>query len=468
MAEVVHFTDWPWQHWASLQPDTIALVTDTERYTWRSFSEHVYQLAAYFARQGLQKHQAVILRGKNSVELLLSQLAIIASGARVLPLNPRLPDRLLDELLPHLNIDFVIDFDGLGTLTKDYPTLEYSNFLLFTANDDFQLMQYTEALNLPATLILTSGSTGLPKAAVHHVTAHLNSAEGVINVMNYQQQDCWLLSLPLFHVSGQGIVWRWLLRGGGLSIMARPLIEALQKVTHASLIPTQLWRLLNQDTAPDTALKEVLLGGATIPTALTDLAASRDIVCWSGYGMTEMASTVCAKRADGKKGVGIALKGKQVRIVNDEIQIQSSSQAMGYWFDGEIKPLKCTEGWFQTNDKGAFIENEYQILGRLDNVFISGGECVQPEDIEAIINSHPKVVQSFVIPIDDAEFGQRPVAVIELDDSEELNDIAAWLKDKVAPYQYPMAYYRLANELKASGIKVSRQQIKNWLLKESE
>lgn len=467
MAEVVHFTDWPWQHWASLQPNTIALVTDTESYTWRSFSDHVYQLAAHFARQGLQKHQAVILRGKNSVELLLSQLAIMASGARVLPLNPRLPDRLLDELLPHLNIDFVIDFEGLDTLAKNYPTLDYSNFDSFAANERFQLVQYTEMLNEPATLILTSGSTGLPKAAVHHVTAHLNSAEGVISVMNYQQQDCWLLSLPLFHVSGQGIVWRWLLRGGGLAIMARPLIEALQEVTHASLIPTQLWRLLNQNNNPDIALKEVLLGGATIPTALTDLAASRDIVCWSGYGMTEMASTVCAKRADGKKGVGIPLKGKQVRIANDEIQIQSSSQAMGYWFDGQIKPLKCTEGWFQTNDKGAFIENEYQILGRLDNVFISGGECVQPEDIEAVINSHPQVVQSFIIPIDDVEFGQRPVAVIELDDSDKLNDVATWLKDKVAPYQYPMAYYHLADELKASGIKVSRQQIKNWLSKQS-
>lgn len=463
MAEVVHFTDWPWQYWASLKPNTIALVTDTERYTWSSFSERVYQLAAHFARQGLQKHQAVVLRGKNSVDLLLSQLAIIASGSRVLPLNPRLPDRLLGELLPHLNIDFVIDFEGLGTLTKDYPTLDYSNFSSFTVDDDFQLIPYTEALNLPATLILTSGSTGLPKAAVHHIAAHLSSAEGVIGAMNYQQQDCWLLSLPLFHVSGQGIVWRWLLRGGGLALKTTPLVEALREVTHASLIPTQLWRLLNQNPRADIMLKEVLLGGAAIPTSLTDLASSHGIDCWSGYGMTEMASTVCAKRADGKKGVGIPLKGKQVRIVDDEIQIQSSSQAIGYWFDGEIHPLKCTEGWFQTNDKGAFIEDEYQILGRLDNVFISGGECVQPEDIEAIINSHPQVVQSFIVPIDDAEFGERPVAIIDLMDEATLEIIATWLKDKVAPYQYPIAYYLLVDELKAGGIKVSRQQIKNWL-----
>ncbi len=90
--------------------------------------------------------------------------------------------------------------------------------------------------------------------------------------------------------------------------------------------------------------------------------------------MTEMASTVCAKRADGKK-VSLPLKGKQVRLVDDEIQIQSDSQALGYWFNGQLHPLNCLDNWFKTNDKGAFIDGEYQIIGRLDNLFISGGEC---------------------------------------------------------------------------------------------
>ncbi|EFB71325.1 2-succinylbenzoate--CoA ligase [Providencia rustigianii] len=464
MAELTHFTDWPWRHWASQHPDSIALLTDSESYTWQTLSEQVSNLSTYFSMQGLTQEQCVVLRGKNSVELLLSQLAIIACGARVLPLNPRLPERLIDELLPHLDVDFVIDFTDDDKILSGYPRLDYQLYDHFIGEELFKLNNFQKVIDQPATLILTSGSTGLPKAAVHSVAAHLNSADGVLSVMNYQQNDCWLLSLPLFHVSGQGIVWRWLLKGRSLALRTAPLPEALQGVTHASLVPTQLWRLLNDGRQVDINLKEVLLGGAMIPTPLTELAMSQGIICWSGYGMTEMASTVCAKRADGKKGVGLPLKGKQLRIVDDEIQIQSSSQAMGYWFDGELLPLKCSEGWFKTNDKGALIDGEYQILGRLDNLFISGGECVQPEDIESVINSHPQVSQSFIIPIDDEQFGQRPVAVIEADESLGLTMLADWLKDKLAPYQFPKTFYHLVPELKAGGIKVSRQQVKQWVL----
>ncbi|EKT55597.1 O-succinylbenzoic acid--CoA ligase [Providencia sneebia DSM 19967] len=151
-------------------------------------------------------------------------------------------------------------------------------------------------------------------------------------------------------------------------------------------------------------------------------------------------------------------------MVDGEIQIQAKSQALGYWFDGNISQLKTQDGWFKTNDKGIYIDNEYQVIGRLDNLFISGGECVQPEDIEAVINSHPSVGQSFVIPIDDSEFGQRPVAVIELTEEISLASIAAWLKDKLTPYQYPAHFYQLANELKSHGIKISRRQVRHWVL----
>ncbi|MEQ5109915.1 o-succinylbenzoate--CoA ligase [Providencia vermicola] len=464
MAELTQFRDWPWQHWANLQPNSIALQSDCESLTWDSLNQQVKDLVTYFSMQGVTNGQCVALRGKNSVELLLSQLALIACGARVLLLNPKIPERTLRELLPHLDISFVIDFtDDIETLSN-YRNLDYQLYYHFIGDDEFQPVNFQIHVTQPATLILTSGSTGLPKAAVHSVEAHLSSADGVVNAMDYQQGDCWLLSLPLFHVSGQGIVWRWLLKGGTLALKSTPLIDALQGVTHASLVPTQLWRLLNGEFDSQLSLKEVLLGGASIPVALTDLAESRGIACWSGYGMTEMASTVCAKRADGKRGVGLPLKGKQIRIVADEVQVKSTSQALGYWFDGKIKPLNCIDGWFKTNDKGAFIDGEYQILGRLDNLFISGGECVQPEDIEAVINSHPNVSQSFIIPIDDTEFGQRPVAVVECDSDLPLSELSVWLKDKLAPYQYPKSFYQLEPSLKSGGIKVSRQQVKSWVL----
>ena len=143
-------------------------------------------------------------------------------------------------------------------------------------------------------MTLTSGSTGLPKA-VHSANAHLASAAGVLALMPFAAGDDWLLSLPLFHVSGQGIVWRWLLAGARLMVRDKqPLAQMLHGCTHASLVPTQLWRLLNDDAA--VSLKAVLLGGASIPVELTERARKQGIRSFCGYGLTEFASTVCAKR----------------------------------------------------------------------------------------------------------------------------------------------------------------------------
>ncbi len=463
MALLTPFSDWPWRYWAQQQADTPALLTETGDLTWSALSNDIDRLAQYFAAQGLKQGDGLVLRGKNSVEFLLLQLAAISSGARVLPLNPTLPIDILDALLPHLNIDFVIELDCKTQLLMNYPTLSYHDVTQFIAKEPFDsVVDFTR----PATLILTSGSTGLPKAAVHTLEAHLASANGVLSLLDFQSTDSWLLSLPLFHVSGQGIIWRWLLQGAGLAIKpTQPLAIALTGVTHASLVPTQLWRLLEQQQLQDCSLTDVLLGGAMIPTELTDLAEAQGIRCWSGYGMTEMASTVCAKRADGKAGVGLPLAGKKIRLQHQEVQISSDSQALGYWFDGEIKPLNLQDGWFATNDKGAFIDGEYCILGRLDNLFFSGGEGIQPEDIEKVINMHPQVQQSFIIPITDVEFGQRPVAVIEVSESA-LAELKLWLKTKLATFQYPVSFYLLTDELKQGGIKVSRERVKQWVQKQ--
>lgn len=82
----------------------------------------------------------------------------------------------------------------------------------------------------------------------------------------------------------------------------QPLEQMLAGCTHASLVPTQLWRLLVNNTP--VTLKAVLLGGAAIPVELTEQAREQGIRCWCGYGLTEFASTVCAKEADGLADVG--------------------------------------------------------------------------------------------------------------------------------------------------------------------
>ncbi|MDC9615274.1 o-succinylbenzoate--CoA ligase [Xenorhabdus khoisanae] len=461
---VIEWTRWPWQHWAAIHPQKQAIQLYDEQLNWQQLTKRINAIVTHFHQQGLSENSGVILRGKNSGGLLLCYLAALQCGARVLPLNPQLPDRLLEELLPHLNISYGVDFTGSPSPVIQVKELNWQQKRSSIPEQSIPWETVSWEIGRPASMILTSGSSGLPKAAVHSIGANLASAQGILSCMDFQPDDSWLLSLPLFHVSGQGILWRWLQQGAKLVLRdLHPLERALSGCTHASLVPTQLWRLLEQPLKHPLTLKEILLGGAVIPTTLTQRAEQLGIRCWCGYGLTEMASTVCVKRADGLPGVGNSLPGKSIRLVDEEIQIRADSIASGYWFDGKLNPLTNKEGWFSTRDRGVFEQGELRILGRLDNQFFSGGEGIQPEDIERIINQHPKIEQSFVVPVPDVEFGHRPVAVIETKYPELIETLSGWLSDKLAAFQIPIAYYLLPSQLKDGGIKISRQQVKQWI-----
>ncbi len=454
------FFDWPWRQWATQRPDAIALIRGQREISWLRLAEEVNALCARFYQSGVREGQGVALRGKNGEELLLAYLAVLQLGARVLPLNPQLPESLLAELLPSLDIHYGWCAHN-GVWSSDIAPL--SPFSAELLSCDYQDEHAPWPCDSALTMTLTSGSSGLPKAVVHRPGAHLANARGLLQRMPFEVGDRWLLSLPLFHVSGQGILWRWLFKGATLvQRNMHPLGDALSGCTHASLVPTQLWRLLEQP-ASGLALKQVLLGGATIPVELTDRALNAGISCWCGYGMTEMASTACAKPADASAGVGVPLPGRELRIVRDEIWLKGSGQALGYWQKGHVRELTDAEGWFHTRDRGEIRDGELFVQGRLDNLFFSGGEGIQPEDIERALATHPAVHQAFVVPIDSAEFGQRPVAVIDSDIGFDIAKLSTWLEGKVPRFQIPDAYYLLPERLKQGGIKISRQAVREWV-----
>lgn len=454
---MAQLNDWPWRYWAAQRPQATAVMVGHQPVTWLELQRQVAGMAADFQQQGVVPGSGVVLCGKNSYPLLLGYLALLQCGARLLPLNPALPTSMLATLLPDLSIDFAFIPDGLPELSSEIIGLSPS------AGAQCPLQELPWQPQRLATLTLTSGSSGLPKAAAHNYAAHLASAEGVLHLMDFQPQDRWLLSLPLFHVSGQGIVWRWLAVGAQLVVRdMQPLADALAGCTHASLVPTQLWRLLSEPMT-EHALKEVLLGGAMIPVSLTQQAEAVGIRCWCGYGLTELASTVCAKRADELPGVGLPLPGREIRLVEQEVWIRSPSLALGYWQRGALLPLADDQGWFHTRDRGVMEQGELRIIGRLDNLFFNGGEGVQPEDVERVLAAHPQIRQVFIVPVDDPEFGQRPVAVIDYEDELTLEALLEWGDGKLANFQRPIALFALPDALKTGGIKISRRRLRQWV-----
>ena len=365
------FSDWPWRHWRRLREEAQALRLNERRLSWRELCAQIDALAVGFHAQGVRDGDGVLLRAYNQPDALLAWLALLQCGARVLPLNPQLPAPLLAELLPSLGLRHALVLNG-----GDLPVA--LNPLALHTGDGVHAVAWRE--DRIASMTLTSGSTGLPKAAVHAFRAHLASAEGVLAIIPFAPQDDWLLSLPLFHVSGQGILWRWLLAGAGLTV---------------------------RDKQP--------------------------------------------------------LPGREVRIVDGEVWLRSDSIAAGYWRDGQMVPLANADGWFATRDRGRLEHGRLTILGRVDNLFFSGGEGIQPEEVERVIGAHPWITQVFIVPQDDAEFGQRPVAVVECGEHDDPSALAGWCADKLARFQQPVRWLRLPESLKTGGIKISRRALRDWV-----
>ncbi|AKD37720.1 O-succinylbenzoic acid--CoA ligase [Pasteurella multocida subsp. multocida OH4807] len=457
----------PWQQFAhdSTKMNQIALHNSQgEVFTWQQLNQRIQHDAALLQAQGVSEQSGVALCGKNEMTLLCLYLATIQLGARVLPLNPAFSREKIQQVCLDADIQFY--FSLIPLVVEGCQPL-CLNLDIAHAIDDSIVRSDSAAFLRPATMTLTSGSTGRPKAVVHHVQAHLDNAEGVCQLMQFSEKNSWLLSLPLYHVSGQGIVWRWLLTGAVLHFPQADFYASVSEVSHVSLVPTQLQRLLTywrEHAIQHVKTAHILLGGAQISPELTQQLTAWQVNSYSGYGMTEMASTVFAKLSDEKRGVGQPLMNREYQLVEQEIWLKGAGLALGYWKNGMIFPLTNQQGWLQTKDKGMWCDNELVILGRVDNMFISGGENIQPEEIEKWIQQWQFVKQVFVLPKNDLEFGHRPVAFIEFTQPFSLTlvqQLQDWLSDKLEKFKHPVQYFQLDSQtLQQGAIKISRADLK--------
>ncbi|HHW7566825.1 TPA: o-succinylbenzoate--CoA ligase [Mannheimia haemolytica] len=454
----------PTQFWAAHSAQNVAIIWEkgTSDYlnhlpsniTWHSLNQLIAQAIFVLQQQGATPHSLIAYCGSHRLIGLLTYCASLALGAKILMLNPAQTASQRQAILDDNGVDLIINdadfakFSAKTTACNAFPTIDFEK---------------------PATLTLTSGSSGKPKAVVHSIAAHLYSAEGVCELMAFEQPNSWLLSLPLFHVSGQGIIWRWLFKGATLYVHEdkSDFFLSAQKVSHLSLVPTQLQRYLNQ--LDSMVSQKCLLGGSMLPAELIAQAQQSGMTTFSGYGMTEMASTICAVEND-LNSVGFPLKHRELKLENGEIWVKGKSLGLGYWQkNGQIRPLANTQGWFATKDRGEWNHKKQLVIkGRLDNMFISGGENIQPEEIEQLIFRSQLVEQIIVLPIEDKQFGHRPVAFLQFkqsDSKNELHKLKIWLSDKLERFKQPVAYYLLDIEKyqKQGLIKLSRTQLQQDL-----
>jgi O-succinylbenzoic acid--CoA ligase len=321
----------------------------------------------------------------------------------------------------------------------------------------------------PATILHTSGTTGTPKAALHTWANHLYSAKGANANMPLREGDRWLLTLPLYHVGGLAPLVRCAIAGAGgvLPCPEQTLAENLRSgaVTYLSLVPTQFRRLLAAtEGAPPSSLRGVLLGGGPIPSALVRRAQARGWPILASYGCTEMASqvttTALGARDSALESAGRRLPHRRLRIDDGEIQVAGPPLFEGYVTADGVEDPRTGDGWYATGDRGRIdAAGRLHVLGRIDRMFVSGGENIQPEEIEEVLQQLSGVERAVVVPVPHPEYGARPVAFVDGSDPGTAEGLSAALAERLPGFKIPDAFHPLTPQPDSDGVKVDHEQL---------
>ena len=409
----------------------------------------------------------VALYAENSRAMIVAIASILRAGAVACPLSPRLPHSAITGALGKLRTDVLVS----DSTALPVPSVPLSSLLPGTSRLRESRPGSQSSGNTPAILLFTSGSTDEPKIAVlTHDNLYYN-ALGANENIPVGEGDRWLLSLPLYHVGGIGIVMRTMLGGGAVVIPDSRLDLARQALhfgaTHLSLVTTQLQRLLAQ---PDLCselraqLKVILLGGSSFPITLVKRALDAGLPIVRSYGLTEAASQVTTTSPDDPPGrlrsSGRVLPYRELHIdKNREILVRGKTVFAGYWRDGQVEADCDAEGWFATGDLGTVDADGYlTVLGRRDNMFISGGENIQPEEIEQMLLQVADVLEALVVPVRNDRFGQRPVAFVRMADNAapDSDSLTGHLRHSLPAFKVPDHFYAWPPDTPADKMKPSR------------
>ncbi len=413
--------------------------------------------AARLRAMGVAPGVRVALFLSNDWRFIVLLLGLLRNGSVAAPLSTRFPASALPPLLRQIDATMLItnkDVSGDLSLSVQAPEA-----LIEEAEPEGAALD----LARPATLVFTSGSTGEPKAALHSLANHFFSAQGSAQNLPLAPDDRWLLNLPLYHVGGLAIVFRCLFAGATVVVAGRSVglgeEIARHRITHVSLVATQLQRLLEEGSEPPSHLRAVLLGGSALPAPLVREAHARGWPIHTSYGLTEMASQVATTPPGASVSQlltsGRVLPYRQLRLAPDgELLVKGETLFLGYAARDTLHRPFDEAGWFATGDLGRLDADGFlHVVGRKDEMFISGGENIHPQEIERALAQVAGVSRSVVVPVPDDEFGARPVAFVEGEESV----LEALPKSLISlpRFKIPVAFYPWPNDL-PGGMKINR------------
>ena len=434
--------------------DSVAIETadgPALHYTWRDLDRGTAMLANLLESLDLPAGSRVAVQTEKSVEALMLYLAVLRAGLVYLPLNTAYQHSEIAYFIGNAEPAVVVcsgrSFGWVSKLAFSAGTAH-----VFTLNDDRSgsLLEraavhsdrhtpaHREACDLAA-ILYTSGTTGRSKGAMLTHGNLLSNALVLKDYWGWKAGDVLIHALPIFHVHGLFVASHGALLNGSKMIWfgkfdPKAVIARLPEATLFMGVPTLYVRLLGEAALDREACRQMrLFISGSAPLLIETFNAFRERsghTILERYGMSETVM-LTSNPYDPKEGerrggtVGFPLPGVGVRVAGDAgkacgtdeigaIEVCGPNVFKGYWrMPEKTQEEFTTDGWFKTGDVGRIDALGYvTIVGRSKDLIITGGYNVYPAEVESVINELPGVMESAVIGVPHADFGEAVVAVV--------------------------------------------------------
>ncbi len=483
-------------------PDRLAIKYEDQSWSFAELDQRASCMARQLATLGVREGRRVASLATNSADYVVLVHALTRLGAILVPLNIRLTYDELCWQLHDVRADFLInDAQHAGMAAEigiAMPSLVRATFAHEALASEATLTALPEAdhplrslVDLHATQIImyTSGTTGAPKGVIITFGMQWWNAVGSALNLGHAPDDRWLACMPLFHIGGLSILMRSVIYGIGVIVhekfdaiaVNRAIRE--ERATIVSVVAVMLQRMLEAagQTPYPAALRCVLLGGGPAPRPLLEDCVRRHIPVAQTYGLTESCSqAVTLPPSDALRKLGSAgkpLLPVQLRIMREDgepakaneagvIYLKGPTITPGYDSRPDATAQAMHEGWFSTGDLGYLDDEGYlYVLDRRTDLIISGGENVYPAEIEAALLAHPDVAEAGVCGIDDAQWGQVPVAFVRKRPGSTLSEqeLSAHAASRLARYKLPKTIHFVDMLPRNSAGKLLRRELRNLL-----
>ena len=435
----------------------IAIINDDKSISFSELSKTVNRTAQYYFDNGVRSKSLIAILANNSLEYVITVFSLWKVGASPVPINTRLNE---------VEINHIVKSSGCSILIVDNNYSEaISGFKTIEMQIKYEGTEYTDKHEISgddnAVIIHTSGSSGFPKGVMITNNNLYQSYLSTTDAFNFSNKDVFLASLPFYHIGGFAIISRALLSGGVLvtpkSLKQNDIVAAMAKFNPSviSLVPTMLQRIIGDGVNPNTNLRLLFLGGGPSSDDLIHSSLDKGWPIVKVYGSSETTAMVTGSWGENLKlhpaSGGKPFSNVEIRILDEfknivianvvgEIAIKGESVASGYINNSKLWKEKIHNGFYLTGDYGYLDEsNNLFVLSRRTDLIVSGGENIDPREVENILCENREISDSFVFPIPNPEWGQVPVALVVLKKNSNLTvmNIKTYLRSVLASYKIP-------------------------------